>query len=99
LRIRRDGGIPASNPSTGANSDRCNEAGRAASGNNCKETFARGFRNPFRMAFDPDATNRAFASTTSVGRAGRRQIAYRPAPTTAGTSVKAGTTTLTVTER
>jgi glucose/arabinose dehydrogenase len=60
LRIRRDGGIPPSNPYTGTNSDRCNEAGRAASGNNCKETFARGFRNPFRMAFDPDAMNTSF---------------------------------------
>ncbi len=60
LRIRRDGGIPASNPYTGANSGRCDQTGRTASGNNCKETFARGFRNPFRMAFDPDAAGTSF---------------------------------------
>ncbi|MBA2713570.1 MAG: PQQ-dependent sugar dehydrogenase, partial [Rubrobacteraceae bacterium] len=60
LRIRRDGGIPTSNPYTGANSGRCNQAGRTASGNNCKETFALGFRNPFRLAFDPDAAGTSF---------------------------------------
>lgn len=60
LRIERDGGIPASNPYTGPDSDRCNETGRTVSGNNCKETFARGFRNPFRMAFDPDAADTSF---------------------------------------
>jgi glucose/arabinose dehydrogenase len=59
LRIRRDGGIPASNPYTGANSGRCNLTGRTDS-DNCQETFARGFRNPFRMAFDPDAAGTKF---------------------------------------
>jgi glucose/arabinose dehydrogenase/PKD repeat protein len=59
LRIRRDGGIPASNPFTGANSGRCNQNGSTAS-ENCKETFALGFRNPFRMAFDPDAAGTSF---------------------------------------
>ena len=56
LRIGRDGGIPTSNPYTGPGSDRCNQSGRTASGNNCRETFASGFRNPFRMALDPDAS-------------------------------------------
>ena len=60
LRIRRDGGIPTSNPFTGADSNRCNQTGRTASPNNCKETFAWGFRNPFRMAFDPDAAGTSF---------------------------------------
>ncbi len=55
LRIRRDGGIPSSNPYTGEGSGRCNQTGRTAGGNNCRETFSRGFRNPFRMAVDPDA--------------------------------------------
>ena len=55
LRIRRDGGVPTSNPYTGTNSGRCNQTGRTASGNDCKETFALDFRNPFRMALDPDA--------------------------------------------
>jgi glucose/arabinose dehydrogenase len=55
LRITRNGSIPAGNPYTGSDSDRCNQTGRTVHGNNCQETFARGFRNPFRMAFDPDA--------------------------------------------
>jgi glucose/arabinose dehydrogenase len=60
LRIRRDGSIPVSNPYAGANSGRCNLKGHTANGNNCKETFVRGFRNPFRMAFDPDAAGTSF---------------------------------------
>jgi glucose/arabinose dehydrogenase len=60
LRIKRDGGIPASNPYTGVNSGRCDQKGHTASGNNCQETFARGLRNPFRMAFDPDAAGTRF---------------------------------------
>jgi glucose/arabinose dehydrogenase len=38
LRIRRDGGVPTSNPYTGTNSGRCNQTGRTASGYDCKET-------------------------------------------------------------
>jgi glucose/arabinose dehydrogenase len=60
LRITRDGGIPASNPYTGANSARCNVTGRTDRGKDCQETFAMGLRNPFRMAFDPDAAGTRF---------------------------------------
>ena len=60
LRITRDGEIPSDNPYTGPDSARCNETGRTTPGDNCQETFARGFRNPFRMAFDPDATGTSF---------------------------------------
>jgi glucose/arabinose dehydrogenase len=73
LRIRRDGGIPASNPYTGANSGRCNQKGHTASGNNCEETFARGFRNPFRMAFDPDSARTKFR-VNDVGEDGWEEI-------------------------
>src|SRR5215210_3923983 len=48
--------IPDDNPFTGSNSGRCNVTGRTERGDDCRETFARGFRNPFRMAFDPDTT-------------------------------------------
>jgi PKD repeat protein len=59
LRITRDGGIPAANPwaSTG---DRCNVTGMTTAGRRCQETFAWGFRNPFRFAFDPNATGTRF---------------------------------------
>ena len=60
LRITRDGGIPSTNPYRGTNSARCNVAGRTTLGKNCRETFARGFRNPFRMAFNPNATDTRF---------------------------------------
>jgi glucose/arabinose dehydrogenase/PKD repeat protein len=73
LRITRDGGIPASNPYTGIDSGRCNQTGRTASGNNCQETFARGFRNPFRMAFDPDAADTRFR-INDVGQDGWEEI-------------------------
>jgi glucose/arabinose dehydrogenase len=60
LRITRTGGIPATNPFLGADSVRCNVTGRAAPGQKCQETFAWGLRNPFRMAFDPNATGVRF---------------------------------------
>ncbi len=60
LRITRDGGIPPTNPYTGTDSKRCNVAGRTDPGKNCQETFALGLRNPFRLAFDPDASGTRF---------------------------------------
>jgi glucose/arabinose dehydrogenase/PKD repeat protein len=60
LRITASGGIPASNPFQGTGSVRCNVTGRASPGQRCQETFARGLRNPFRMAFDPNATGTTF---------------------------------------
>jgi hypothetical protein len=60
LRITRDGAIPASNPYTGTNSARCNLTGRTDAGKNCQETFASGLRNPFRFAFDPNASGTRF---------------------------------------
>ena len=60
LRITRDGGIPSTNPYTGTSSARCNLTGRTDPGKNCQETFAWGLRNPFRFAFDPNATGTRF---------------------------------------
>jgi glucose/arabinose dehydrogenase len=63
VEVNPDGttSIPNDNPFRGSNSARCydpapggNKTRRTARGNYCQETFARGFRNPFRMAFDPD---------------------------------------------
>ena len=54
LRITDTGGIPATNPFQGAGTARCNVTGTTTPGNKCQETFAWGFRNPFRMAFDPN---------------------------------------------
>jgi glucose/arabinose dehydrogenase len=60
LRITRYGGIPSTNPYTDASSARCNLTGRTDPGKDCQETFAWGLRNPFRMAFDPNATGTRF---------------------------------------
>ena len=54
LRITSGGGIPASNPFTGAGTARCNH-GPIDDGLKCREIFALGFRNPFRFALDPNA--------------------------------------------
>ena len=59
LRIDRNGGVPVDNPFSGAGTVRCN-TGNAAPGQVCQETFAWGLRNPFRMAFDPDAPGTRF---------------------------------------
>ena len=60
LRITSNGGIPADNPFLGANSARCNLTGRTDPGKICQETFAWGLRNPFRLAFDPNASGTRF---------------------------------------
>ena len=60
LRITRNGDIPATNPYTGTDSARCNLTGRTDVGKKCQETFASGLRNPFRFAFDPNASGTRF---------------------------------------
>jgi len=59
LRLDRDGNPPPTNPFLGPGTARCN-LGNAASGTVCQETFAWGLRNPFRMAFDPNAAGVRF---------------------------------------
>ena len=60
LRITTTGGIPSANPFRGSDSVRCNTTGRANPGQKCQETFAWGLRNPFRIAFDPNASGTRF---------------------------------------
>ena len=68
LRIEPDGSIPESNPYTGPGSARCNVNGRTAVGSNCQETYASGFRNPFRFAIDdPDPGGAARIFANDVG--------------------------------
>lgn len=56
LRLDPDGGIPPGNPfASGADCSR----GPVASGV-CREIFATGLRNPFRMAFDPNVAGTRF---------------------------------------
>ena len=60
LRITREGGIPADNPFQGPGTVRCNTTGFVAAPNKCQEIYATGLRNPFRIAFDPNATEVKF---------------------------------------
>jgi glucose/arabinose dehydrogenase len=60
LRIAPDGSIPPTNPYRGTDSARCNVTGRTDPGKKCQETFASGLRNPFRMAFDSNASGTRF---------------------------------------
>jgi glucose/arabinose dehydrogenase/PKD repeat protein len=60
LRITRDGNIPPNNPFQGAGTARCNITGQTTAGNKCRETFAWGLRNPFRLAMDPNAAGTRF---------------------------------------
>jgi glucose/arabinose dehydrogenase len=73
LRITRDGGIPSTNPYTDTGSARCNLTGRTDPGKNCQETFAWGLRNPFRFAFDPNATGTRFF-INDVGQAAWEEV-------------------------
>jgi glucose/arabinose dehydrogenase len=59
VRITNTGEIPPGNPFTGTNTARCN-TGNTSSGKTCQEIFATGLRNPFRIAFNPNAPNTQF---------------------------------------
>ena len=60
LRITRDGGIPADNPFQGPGTVRCHQTGTTTAPNKCREIYATGLRNPFRIAFDPNAAGVKF---------------------------------------
>lgn len=62
LRVTDDGAIPDDNPYK-ATGERCNLTARTSApytGKRCQETFAWGLRNPFRIAFDPNAAATRF---------------------------------------
>lgn len=52
LRINRDGTAPASNPFAGKKSANCSKTGETRTNKPCREIWALGFRNPFRIAFN-----------------------------------------------
>jgi glucose/arabinose dehydrogenase len=60
LRITTSGGIPADNPFQGSGTVRCGGPGVGPAGSTCQEIFAMGLRNPFRIAFDPNAAATKF---------------------------------------
>jgi glucose/arabinose dehydrogenase/PKD repeat protein len=92
LRITSDGGIPPGNPFQGQGTVRCNVTGRTDPGFRCQETFAWGFRNPFRIAHDPNADGvRLFIN--DVGQNTREEIDLAQAGGDYGWNCKEGTRT------
>ena len=88
LRIDRDGNVPAGNPFTGAGTARCN-AGAAPVGQICQEAFAWGLRNPFRIAFDPNAATTRF-HINDVGQSTWEEIDLGTAGADYGWNVREG---------
>ena len=89
LRITPSGGIPAGNPYTGAGSARCTTTGSTTPGMKCQETFASGLRNPFRMAFDPNAAGTRFY-INDVGQSTWEEIDQGQAGADYGWNVREG---------
>lgn len=90
LRVTRDGGIPPSNPFQGAGTARCNVTGETTPPNRCQETFAWGFRNPFRFALDPNAEGTRFF-VNDVGQNAREEIDHLEAGADYGWNCREGT--------
>lgn len=74
LRITKTGGIPPTNPFQGAGTARCN-MGPTTAGNKCQETFAWGFRNPFRFAMNPNREDTYFF-INDVGQSAWEEIDF-----------------------
>ncbi len=90
LRITKDGGIPPTNPFQGAGTARCNTTGGTTAGNKCQETFSWGHRNPFRIAFDPNAAGTRFF-INDVGQNIREEIDLGTAGADFGWNCREGT--------
>ncbi|HEX8123184.1 MAG TPA: PQQ-dependent sugar dehydrogenase [Solirubrobacteraceae bacterium] len=60
LKITPSGGIPSTNPYTGAGTAPCAQTGYVAAGTKCQEIYANGLRNPFRIAVDEGPQDRFF---------------------------------------
>jgi len=62
LRINKDGSVPSANPfASEAGSVKCSDSDANYQGGTCQETFAWGFRNPFRMTFK-SGTNQLYVN-------------------------------------
>ena len=89
LRLTSDGAIPADNPFQGSDSARCNLAGRTDPGKTCQETYVWGLRNPFRIAFDQNASGTRF-SINDVGQDTWEEIDAAQAGADYGWNVREG---------
>jgi glucose/arabinose dehydrogenase len=60
VRITRSGGVPAGNPFRGPGTATCALQGVVRPSLRCREIYAWGIRNPWRLAFDPNAPGTRF---------------------------------------
>ncbi len=63
VRVTDDGDIPPGNPYTGPDSADCSADGVIPAGSTatkCQQVYAKGLRNPYRLAFDPNAPDTRF---------------------------------------
>jgi glucose/arabinose dehydrogenase len=88
LRITASGAIPSDNPYA-SSGQRCNVTGSTTAGTNCQETFAWGLRNPFRIAFDPNAAATRF-HINDVGQNAWEEIDLASAGADYGWNVREG---------
>ena len=90
LRITRSPGVlPPDNPFLGPDSGPCATTGSTTPGTWCQETFASGLRNPFRMAFDPNAPATRFY-INDVGQSAWEEIDNGSAGADYGWNVREG---------
>jgi glucose/arabinose dehydrogenase/PKD repeat protein len=89
LRITSGGDIPPDNPFTGPGTARCNTDGRTDAGSWCQETYAWGLRNPWRLAFDPNAAGTVFY-INDVGQDNREEVDLGQAGADYGWNVREG---------
>ena len=89
LRITSSGGIPPGNPFQGAGTQKCNVDGFAEPPTRCREIFASGLRNPWRLAFDPNAAGTSFYINDVGLSKWERSTSGPMAPTMAGMCAKA----------
>lgn len=88
VRITRDGEVPGGNPYSGPNTGRCN-TGALPAGQICREIYAWGLRNPFRIAFNPNAGNTEFY-INDVGQGAWEEIDVGQAGADYGWNVREG---------
>ncbi len=87
-RITRSGGIPVDNPFQGANTASC-RTGAIAAGLTCREIYATGLRNPFRIAFNPNTAATEFR-INDVGQAQWEEVNQGAAGADYGWNVREG---------
>lgn len=81
MRLNDDGSTPDDNPFTGHDAYDCRESEGMVPMNSrpdavCSEIYSYGFRNPFRMALDPNEKEKVRFSIQDVGATTWEELSY-----------------------